>query len=286
MAEESKIVEQMTQGAIKGIWQIVVDWWNGKKKESEKSAESQPSDDRSILIIGPGGTGKTTLAQLLSGNGHWLIAAPWEYHESHNVESYSLLDDPGVKLVVPPGQKHRREATWSTIQADLASDRYRGIIFVTANGYHNLMSLRSYKQHTLYKKDKDRFLESYTAECREEEVRVLQNVLNGMTCSGKKLWFLSIVAKQDLWFPNRAAAEKHYREGRYAELIGEVQRKSGAASFRHEIEFVSFVICNLKTLENETLQKNTEGYDHQLQVESVRRLIQTLHALKTWEEQQ
>jgi hypothetical protein len=33
----------------------------------------------------------------------------------------------------------------------------------------------------------------------------------------------------------------------------------------------------------ETLKKNTEGYDQRMQVESVRRLMETMAALKDWE---
>ena len=34
-------------------------------------------------------------------------------------------------------------------------------------------------------------------------------------------WILTVVTKADLWWPERARAEKHYVEGAYAEALGE-----------------------------------------------------------------
>ena len=42
-----------------------------------------------------------------------LLDPPGQYKESVAVEHYSLPDSPGVEVVVPPGQKHRRAATWN-----------------------------------------------------------------------------------------------------------------------------------------------------------------------------
>src|SRR4051794_17779901 len=65
---------------------------------------------RDILIIGPGGVGKTTLAAILSGKFDWLLSEPWRYDVSYGIDAFSLKDDPKTKIVVPPGQTIRREA--------------------------------------------------------------------------------------------------------------------------------------------------------------------------------
>src|SRR5438270_373853 len=61
-----------------------------------------------ILILGPGGTGKTTLARLLTGEVNWLLDPPGVYEDSIDTERYRLPGAGEVEVVVPPGQKHRR----------------------------------------------------------------------------------------------------------------------------------------------------------------------------------
>src|SRR4051812_14458132 len=89
-------------------------------------------DNRGILILGSGGVGKTTLGKLLSGDYDLLFDLPGNYEESLNIERYSLKDPPEVEIVVPPGQQHRREATWSELQADIGAGKFRGIILLAA----------------------------------------------------------------------------------------------------------------------------------------------------------
>ena len=47
--------------------------------------------------------------------------------------------------------------------------------------------------------------------------------------------------------------------------------------------FASLVIGNWTTGGGERLKKNTEGYDHEMQVTSVRRLFDLLDGLRQWE---
>jgi hypothetical protein len=48
---------------------------------------------------------------------------------------------------------------------------------------------------------------------------------------------------------------------------------------------VSLVISNFKTGREELLQKNIAGYDQVLQVQSIRRLFETIGILMKWEAQ-
>jgi hypothetical protein len=68
-----------------------------------------------ILIIGPGGTGKSTLARMLSGEFDWLLDSPWRYDESIGVDRLKLKADPAAEIVVMPRStgwfSSRRSAT-------------------------------------------------------------------------------------------------------------------------------------------------------------------------------
>src|SRR4051812_33966990 len=86
-------------------------WFRGDGK-----TEAAPG----ILIIGPGGAGKTTLARLLSGEVDWFGDPPASYTASLNVERYSLLGPPAAEVVIPPGQPHRRGTHWPDLLAGLA----------------------------------------------------------------------------------------------------------------------------------------------------------------------
>ncbi len=257
---------------IRKLLSGVYDWFRGKGRK----------DKRGILVIGPGGSGKTTLALILSGEFDWLTSSPWTYTESRGLESFTLKDDKRVEVVVPPGQKHRREAYWSDIHADLAAGKYRGVILLTAYGYHTLGEVESYKQQAVFTGSKSDFLKAYLADCRAEELRILRQLGPYLQACRRSLWLLTLVAKQDLWWADRRTVERHYA-AEYADEVRKVTEVKGGLTFRHETVYASLVISNFASGDGERLKANTAGYDQQAQVESVRRLVETVAALMTWE---
>jgi hypothetical protein len=235
-----------------------------------------------ILIIGPGGTGKSTLARMLSGEFDWLLDSPWRYDESLGVDRLKLKADPAAEIVVMPGQRHRRRTSWSGIGQELSNGTYHGVIFVMSYGYHSL-SHDSYKQDPLYEPDRDRniFLKKYLDVARQDEIACLQQLVPFIKECPRKIWLTSLVTKQDLWRNSEIEMEKWYCEGAYGKLVEEIASHR-TDKFCHEFHPVSLVIGNFSTVKNEMLAKNLEGYDHRAQIESIRRLFEIIDALRKW----
>lgn len=128
-------------------------------------------------------------------------------------------------------------------------------------------------------------MRSFPRERREEELRVLRLLTSHFAEVGKKCWLMSIVTKQDLWWPIQDRVEEHYRHGKYGAEIAALLSRLAPAGFRHEFAFASLVIENFVTAKEECLRATARGYDKRCQVNSLRRLIEILDSLKDWEEE-
>ena len=248
-------------------------WFRGSKRKP------------GILILGAGGTGKTTLAKMLAGQYDFHLDRFRDYAESVEIERYTLGDDENVEIVVPPGQKHRREATWGDLQTDIAAGAFRGIIIVSCYGFHSLGDL-SYKRHELYHGKKSSFLTNYLRDRRAEELAIMERLSAFVEACRSKIWLLTVVTKQDLWWGNRATVEKHHRLAptqAFGRQIARLTRTKSAARFRHEHVACSLAINNFVTGKNELLKVPDKGYDQQRQLTSIKRLFAVVDGLMHWE---
>src|SRR5262249_13073676 len=146
-----------------------------------------------------------------------------------------------ISVTVPPGQLHRRDATWKELEAGIAADKYRGLILVNAFGYHSLGEI-SYKALPLYKGDDASFLASYLEDRRREEIKVLNRLIPHIATTRKKFWLLNVVSKADLWWPHHQDVRDHYERGEYNRIVSKGTATLGRANFRQEFVFGSFVI--------------------------------------------
>jgi hypothetical protein len=269
-----------------------LDWaWDNKGWIAAKLAELKtwiwtPAEEgpaNRLLIVGAGGVGKTTAAKYLAGEAEALSECLGEYQESIRVETYSLKDDPSVELVVPPGQRHRRDSTWSEIQTAIGAGEYHGIVLVNSFGYHSLGEI-SYKHHRLYNGNDSEFMPAFVRENQKEELAIVKRLASHLKTNTRKCWLLSLVTKQDLWWDRNPEVEDYYRDGAYSRQFKSIVEQIGKQYFRHEIVLCSQTIGNFKTGMGEILAETVAGYDHGMQLDSLRRFWETLDALKTWED--
>lgn len=210
---------------------------------------------RGILIIGPGGVGKTTLAHFLAGSDYNAGGGKGEYVESISTETFGLLDDPQVQITVPPGQAHRQDATWESVLSEVKSGKIRGVILVVAYGNHTIGDI-SLRNHKLFDKEQglEAFVQKYTKECLALEERILQTICEAINLCDSPVWFMTLVTKQDLWWSEKEEVEKHYSVGKYGNVLKLCKGRKTEKEFRHESAYVSLTIRNLVTGQNEILK--------------------------------
>ncbi len=238
----------------------------------------------SVLIVGPGGVGKTTLGRIISGKYDFLFDAAGEYEQSIGPQTFRDKRIPDIEVVVAPGQEDRRESTWPQLLGGMSTGQVRGVVMCGAYGYHSLTI--SHKLHKLYKADGSAaFLSRFLPDRRAEELKVLATVTAALSQSPKPVWLLTFVSKEDLWAPDEAKVRAFYTAGDYAAHVGEVSSKCGTGRFRHEVVFGSLVIRNFTTSRGEPLAANVAGYDHVRHVRSLRQLFETVAGLEAWKGQ-
>ena len=228
------------------LWERVRGWISPPKGTPEAEEAERKGG---ILIIGPGGVGKSTLGKLLSGAySHLDMLGP--YDESIGVEKHALADDPEVEIVVPPGQLQRRDAEWGPLLAELSAGKIRGVIILAAYGHHNhgFGQGASYKNHRLYKGNINQFKKDFLEDRRKEEIAVLNRIAPHVRAGVGKVWVLTLVTKEDLWYPQRTTAEAFYAGvGEYAQASQMLTNGGGPRHVRHEVAMASLVVSNLTT---------------------------------------
>ncbi|MFM7475681.1 MAG: ATP-binding cassette domain-containing protein [Microcystis aeruginosa] len=232
-----------------------------------------------IAIFGAGGTGKSTLGKLLSGEFE-LSGLLQTYQESISIEQYKLESNKIGSVIVAPGQK-RREDTWDDLLRTLVGGKIKLIIHVVSWGYHSFGEF-SYTQHWLYQSGMtlEEFLREYAAVCRNRELDVLRRIEPHLSIADqRKTVVITLVTKQDLWWNNRLEVNKHYVEGAYEQLIQNIRNQRGANNFIHEYRSTSLVMENFLSGDNELLIPTTQGYDQRLKVANFRYFLNAIESL-------
>ncbi len=232
-----------------------------------------------VVVFGPGGTGKSTLGRLLIGE-HKPGGATAKYKESTAIERLPLAGDLVGRILVAPGQEQRRQWTWTELYQEIAAGKSVGLINVVAYGYHAFGN-PSYRELSVYRDGmtQEQFLEAFLEERRGIELQVLQDLVPRISDAKGKLWMVTLVTKEDLWWKHRADVEQYYRQGEYAAQIETITQKRGANQFMHEYVFASLAISNMTTEFGERVFVTAEGYDQNIQADHWQRLLEAIDVL-------
>jgi len=83
---------------------------------------------------------------------------------------------------------------------------------------------------------------------------------------------LTIVTKQDLWWPERNEVESHYTTGKYNSIIHGIRAQKGNENFSHEYLSLSNLINNFR-IGSKVYKETTQGYDQLLQLRNLENVL-------------
>jgi len=230
-----------------------------------------------VLVFGAGGVGKSSLGKLLAGKltDEELLKG---YRDSFTTEQFPIPETLTGRILVAPGQRHK-QGEWDDLLVLLRAGKVGGVINMVGYGYHSLRG--SYRDHALQTPGMtpDKFREVYLPARRRLEIEQLTTLAPELARAPNKLWFMTLVSKQDLWWDRRAEVAAHYETGQYAEIVAGIQATRQARNFPHEVVAASLTIENLYDGAHETLAPTVAGYDHRMRLANLGRFSMGLRQL-------
>jgi len=238
-----------------------------------------------IAVFGLGGTGKTTLGDVLSGK---MIPGTdtGKYELSYETDEVPVKGEYVSTLIIPGGQERFITTDWPKIYRMLAEGRSCGVINVVSWG-HNAFPAVNYKESKYFEEiseklerepTKKEFINAYLETQRENELNILSELIPHISVAKKRVWMVTIVTKQDLWWKDRKKVRQYYEDGPYNKKIQELAKAIGANNFSHEYVSAALVMSNFKTNDGEVLIPTAEGYDQNLQYPNLINLLNVINS--------
>jgi hypothetical protein len=119
------------------------------------------------------------------------------------------------------------------------------------------------------------FMTAFLDEMRRKELASLDHIAPHLSSAKGRLWMMTLVTKQDLWWNQRDRVRNHYQQGPYHERIQALQTQRGQEAFRHEYVSASLVFANLRTEAGETLAPTVGGYDAIIRAANLQKVFST-----------
>lgn len=209
-----------------------------------------------VVVFGAGGSGKTTLGKFLAGD---VVSS--EYRESAHMERYELEGTTPCTILVPPGQELLRPRNWKSLQRYVSDGRATSVIHVVSDGHVDIQPAR-YIDHRSYQDGMSvaQFVPVFLQAQRDAEVRVLGSLARELN-PPNHLSLVTVVLKQDLWWPRRNEVRAFYENGAYAEQVDALRKQVGDQKFSHQLWSASLLRRNLKDGDHTLLVPVAEGYD-------------------------
>lgn len=229
--------------------------------------------EQNIYIFGAGGTGKSTLAEILEAKA--IVGQITGDYTLTKTEIESNVKGARFKNVWSvPGQDIYWNNVWGSLLDQLKTQRNVIVINVVAFGYHSMQLVELSQIKEFQSGINSRALNKFLEARQREEVQALKQIV-GHLRTVKHLDMLTVVSKQDLWWPKRHHVKRHYQklskesisadtpadQTTYQDQIQRLQEFIGTGNFRHNLLSVSFGNINFKTEDRYILQKTIGGYD-------------------------
>lgn len=254
---------------------------SGAKSGFKRWFDTLVTGDTKIGIFGAGGTGKTTLAQLLIEGDPLNLSA--EYDLSTALETKKLPGDLAAKFLVVPGQESYKDNEWKKAFKQLQSARSLLIINVVSFGLHGIPDknpiLQAQISDNYFSENKISEFNDYTSQRRDAEIRLLTFLLQNLRPIKKPIRMVTLIAKEDLWISNSQDVNDFYF-AEYSKIINDFskERTIENKSFLHHFSTASLIHSNFIVRKGENsaiLAKTSQGYDLSLQFSSISRLFDT-----------